>query len=901
MMWRLVLSLATLVMVPTAVVAQPSFDFYDRGPYRVEVPQPDALLGYTAGTTHTLYHRQQAVFDRFIKAAPDRVRAVVIGKTEEGRPMRLLLISSPANLRRLDGVRDDLARLADPRVTSPEQAESIVNRSPVVAFLNYSVHGNEPAGFEASMWVAYQLLASEEPATTQILDSVLVVVNPSANPDGHERFAVWYNSIAHGSDDPFAFEAREPWSIAGRYSHFRFDMNRDLVAVSQAPVKAMLGAMRRWHPQVVVDFHSTTDPYFFPPFADPVNRNIPPSEHEWIEIFGRANAAAFDRYGWQYYTRDRFDGYYPGYFDVAPTLAGASGMTYESDGGPELRIRRADGTIITFADGIAHHYVASMATLEAAASHRKARLTGYYNFHRTAIEEARGSPMRRFIVEPDRDATNAARLVDILRSHDIEVTRIDSPYSARVVDFMGGRQQKVERVFKAGAYVVDLTQPQARMARALLEPTPALPADFAKRQIDRFRENVRRGSGSRRGYDFYDVTGWSLPYTLGLDAYWTDDLSPIVGPSLNRSNVAPVTGVTPRVQRAQSAYVFGSDRQSATVLALALMREGFTVNAADEDLRADGQRYARGAFVVRTQRNPATLHNRISTLADSLDVPVAAVASAFADSGQVGVGSGAVRHIKTPRILVAAGSEISNTSYGALWHFLESELGQPFVPVSLSRIGSMNTMSDYNVLIIPDGSAARIETALGKRGIERLKAWVKDGGVVIAWGGSALLFSRDAVGLGSVRSKGTASDDDSKRDSLEQSPTLVPPLPSPSADTDKPAYIPGSIFKATLDSGHWLTLGYARSSLAVMMSGSTMLQPSRTGANPVAFVEPSLLLSGFAWPDNTERLLKGTVWAAVETHGRGHVVVFASDPLFRGFWRGTGKLMTNAMLFGTGR
>jgi hypothetical protein len=384
--------LLALGLMPRPAAAQEApFDFFARGPYRAEVPRPDSLLGYGAGARQTQYHAQQAVLERLVAASGGRAAFEDIGVTEEGRRMRVVLISSPANLSRRDAIRADLARLTDPRGLGSDDVRAVIGRTPAAVFLSYSIHGNEPAGFEAVMWVAYQLVASESAETSAWLDSMLVILNPSANPDGHERFAVWYNSVfpgTTGSDDPASYEWAEPWSVWGRYSHYRFDMNRDLIAQSQAPVRAMLGAMRRWNPQVVVDLHSTTEQYFFPPFAEPVNANIPAAALRWVEVFGRGNARAFDRYGWQYFTRDVFDGYYPGYFDASPTTAGATGMTYETDGGKALQRRRDDNTVISFREGIAHHYVASLATIETAAQNRGARLADFHEFYRTAPADA---------------------------------------------------------------------------------------------------------------------------------------------------------------------------------------------------------------------------------------------------------------------------------------------------------------------------------------------------------------------------------------------------------------------------------------------------------------------------------------------------------------------------------
>lgn len=911
---RPILLLGLLALRPASLSAQlgAPFDFYARGPYRPAVPRPDSLLGYEAGVRHTQYATQQAVLDALIAAAPDRVRTEIIGRTEEGRTMRTLLISAPENLARLEEIRQNIARLTDPRRTSLQEAAAIAATTPVVVFLSYSIHGNEPAGFEAAMWVAYQLLASEEPATLAILRNAIAILNPSANPDGHERFTVWYNSLFLATDEPYAYETTEPWDIWGRFGHYRFDLNRDLIAQSQAPTRAMLGALVRWHPQVVVDHHSTVQPFFFAPPALPINPNLPPHALKWLETFGRGNAAAFDRHGWQYYVRDVFDLFYPGYWDSGPSLHGATGMTYETDGGPELKIRQDDGTVITLRDGIAHHFVASLATLETAAANREARLRDFYDFHRTAIEEGRTSLMKRVVAIPDNDPTNAARLAALLLQNGVEVTRLTQPYtSPRSHAYLRPGAPPERRTFARGALVVDLAQPEGRIARALLEPRTAMDSVFARRQLEKFRRNQRRGEGAEKeSYDFYDITAWSLPYTLGLETYWTEDLTAVTGESLRLPEgedpsrfLAPPGGVK---ERARSAYVFRNDRQAAAELALALLGEGFVLSVATEPLRADGREYPRGTLIARLARNPERLHERIAALSAEIGVPVDAIQSAFPDSGRVGIGSESVRPVFRPRILVAAGAGVMQTSYGALWHFLERELRYPFVAVSLSNIGRMHTLGDYNVLIIPHGNPAQMKRELGEAGADRLKRWVQDGGVVIGYGGGALLLGKPGIGLSTVAPLGfeedTAKARQAPRDTLPSGPQFEPPLSSPSsARKDLPEEIPGSIFRATLDRSHWLTLGYEQRELPVLIDGDRFLKRSEKGDNPVVFVGDSLLLSGWVWPDNTERLLKETVWAASERVGRGHAALFASDPLFRAFWRGPARLLTNAVLFGTGR
>ncbi len=887
--------LLLLLLLPGVLHAQ-EFDFYARGPYRPQVPRPDAVLGYRIGSQHTMYHQQQQVLDRMIEAAPDRVRTEMMGRTAEGKVMRLLILSAPENLARLEEIRANLTRLADPRRTSAADARTLAERTPVTVLLTHSVHGNEPAGFESAMETVYQLLASDEPATLEILKNAVVLINPSQNPDGHERFAAWSNSVAVGTDDPAALEQREPWSVQGRFNHYRFDMNRDLLAQSQLEARALGAVFVRWRPQVVADLHSTTAQYFFPPVAQAHNQNLPPRTYDWFERLGRNNARAFDQRGWQYYVRDIFDFFYPGYNDMWPTMRGGLGMTFETDGGPQLKVRKADGSHVTFEMAIAHHYVASLATLEFSARTRAERLRDFYDFHVSGMAEVARRPLKR-IVFSAADSGRALWLARRLASEEIEVTRLTQPWNALRANFyLGGGAAK--RTFPPGTYVVDLAQAQARLATTMLELRAQFDSGFVRKQLAAYRRNQLRGEeAEKEGYEFYDVTAWSLPLTLGLDAWWTDEVTAVTGTRVTPDDsLAPA----PAPARGQSAYVFTNESEAGTRLAMRLLREGYRVNAASRALVADGVSYPRSTFVVRVQRNPANLQARITQLAQETGTRVVAVQSAFPDTGQVGVGSEEVVSLKNPRILLAAGDGIDQTAFGAVWFYFERDLGVPITPINLRDLddGSLN---DYNVLIIPSGSAGRMSRELGEDGTARLKRWVQDGGAVIGFGGAVSLLGRKELELTTVKvllPDSTAAKDTTVTEAIRP----APPLPSPSAaGGNRPEFIPGAIFRATLDRTHWLTGGYERDQLPVFLETSNLLKPSLKGSSPVVFTGTDLTLAGFTWPENTEKHLRNSVWASVETAGSGSVILFAENPVYRGFWRGPSKLLTNAVLFGPSR
>jgi hypothetical protein len=793
------------LLVPAAAPGQgrdePRFDFYTRGPYRENVPRPQSILRFDVGDFHTNYAMMERVIGAIAQAAPDRVRVFDIGLTNEYRMQHLVAISSPENIARLDEIKANLRRLADPRGLPEAEARRLVSSTPVMLWMQYTIHGNESASFEAMMQVVYQLAASNEPATLDILRDSVALINVCANPDGHERFVTWYNSFGMGNPEPQAAEHDEPWSVYGRVNRYRFDLNRDNIAVSQVETRNMQAAFQEWSPQVAVDHHGQPSQYFFPPAALPVNPNLPAAQTErWLTAFGRANAAQFDQRNWDFYVRDIFDLFYPGYWDSWPALNGATGMTYETDGGgwKGLRWKRDDETIVTMRSAIAKHYVASMTTLATAAANREARLRDYYDFRRTGTEDAARERIRRFVILPGRDPARAAELIENLLRSGVEVRQTTAPFrSARAHDYSGRETAAAARDFPAGAYVVDLAQPQRRLAKALLEPHTPLDPAFEREQLQRFERNERRSS-NKEGYGFYDVTAWSLPLAFGVEAYWTEDAPAIQGDLVRPEGSvtaggggpqsAALTLVTPSARggvtgRAQVAYVIPYETNGAASLIYRLLREDFKLAVATRALNAGGRDWPRGTVVARVSRNPETLHERIAQLARATGVVVTAVNSGFSESGDTGIGSENVVSLRRPKIAVLADEPVSTTGYGALWWTFD-RYGVDFTPLTIQGL-SGSRLDDYNVIILPDGSAGGYFSRIGKGGVDNLRGWVQRGGTLVLIKGAAVFGALKDVNLTSARLVGSDEDDQkSEGGGRGRARPAIRPAPQPAGTGD---------------------------------------------------------------------------------------------------------------------
>ncbi len=934
--------LAAFVLSSSAQTEE-KFDFYTRGEYRANVPRPQTILRFDVGDHHTTYAQMEKVIDEIAKAAPDRVKVYDIGLTNEHRMQHIVAITSPSNIARLDEIKARNTRLTDPRTITASEAAPILQNNPLIAWMAYAIHGNESASFEAMMQVIYQLAASNEPRTVEILDNTVVLILTGENPDGHERFVTWYNSVATGNAERVALEHREPWSIQGRYNHFRFDLNRDNTAATQIETRNMQNAFFQWNPQIVVDHHGQPSQYHFPPAALPINPNLPqPVTNKWLDIFGRANAASFDANRWDYYVRDIFDLFYVGYWDSFPSLNGATGMTYETDGGgfKGRRWTRDDGTIVTLRSAIAKHFVASMTTLDTASRNRAARLQDYFDFRRQAIEEGRIGKMKRIVLDPSKDRLKTAELIEVLMRMKIEVGVSGSAFTSSRAHVYDEHDAAVStRSFPRGSYVIDLAQPQKRLIKALLEPETRQDDAFVREEIARFKRNEMRGKSSpKEDYRFYDITAWSLPLAFGVDAFWTEDAAgvsttPVNQQTLDRIKTGSVSG------RAQIAYVIPYDTDAAGAMAIRLQQEGHRVAVTTRQLNAGGRNFARGSFVIRISRNSERVHDAVSRLAAVMGVHVVAVNSGYNDEGDTGVGSENVVAMQAPKIAMIADEAVDQTSYGSIWWTLD-RYGIEFTPITLSNARG-SVLAKYNVLIMPDGSAGRYFSSLGSGGVSALKTWVSNGGTLVTVRGASVFAALKDVGLTSTKLIGsdddeekskTATEETDKRKDTEAKPSpapkptpkkeqaedalpaaeaktdkqdwqapVLPPIASPSANAGKvPEGVPGAIMRSTVDRTTYLTYGLEQDELPVLLSSGYFFRYSKEGINALVFdAKPkrSLAISGFVWEGNTERLLKGTAYLIDEPSGSGHVILFAEEPFFRGIFRSTTRPFFNSILF----
>ncbi len=814
------------------------------------IPSPAAYLGRETGTVFTRYEELVAYFRALAEASP-KVTLTPYGQSHQRRELFILTISSEANLADLDGILDRNRALTR---GSERPASATLERNPTISWLSFGVHGNEPSVYETAMEVAYTLAASRHTDIASILDNSVVVIDPALNPDGWMRYVNWYeNQVGQEADpNPDSNEHWEPWP-GGRTNHYLFDLNRDWVWLTQPESRSRLQVYRRYLPHLHIDYHEMgyTSPYFFGEGDQPYNANIPESTRAWIKKVGEANAEAFDREGLIYATRERFDYMYPGYGKVLPVYHGAVGLLTEKGGHSRagLAIEFNEHEVLTLRRRAYWHYVTAMSSLEMVARERRGMLERFHDYFRSTHELARQSPLS-FVIPADADPALLAIIHDLCVSHGIRIDRLTREVEVTGIRY-DGEMTAVPRTMPAGSWVVRTDQDMGRLARVLFEPDPEL----VEKQT-------------------YDITSWSLPAALGIDALVTREAFATGTEPLGawRAPEPRVTGegsVALIVDSAQHRFPAG--------VGVAIQHDAFA-RRSGEAIELDGMRFERGSLILHTLRNR---HVDMDALERDLLASGNNVhrASTGMPSEGPALGNNASGRLGNPRVALLRGSPINANSFGHHWHMLDVAYPVPHSVLGVDRLGRSD-LSRFGVVVLPSGGG------LSGDARSALETFVREGGVLVATGRSGHWASRELLGLESKR-----WDRDDTRSKLSD---LSYEARVGRADEDR---VPGAGVRMLLDTTHPMTAGLP-GSLTMLKTDATPLPVSDTGFVIASYArEPRV---GGWISDRNIAHIRDEPSVTAHRLGRGWVIAFAEDPTMRGFQHGPMRLLLNAIVFGPG-
>ncbi len=812
--------------------------FSKYAPFAPEIPTPEAFLGYPIGEQHTRHDLIVAYLEKLAEVS-SKATIASYGKTHENRKLVMLTISTEANLSNLPSIKKQHLAFVD-----TAEKETNYDAVPVFIQLGYNVHGNEPSSSEAALLTAYTLVASQHPEIKKYRENSIIFLDPTINPDGRDRHTQWANSFKGSPlvSDNVDAEHTEMWP-RGRTNHYWFDLNRDWLLAINPESRGKLDWYHEWYPNVVTDFHEmgTNSTHFFEPMLPIGSENpiMPKENYEDLNnLFAPYFSGALDEIGSFYFTKEAFDGTYPGYGSSYPDLQGALALLFEQ-ASSRGHLQDTDYGTISFPFTIRNQYTSGMATVKAAVENKGVLRKYQQEFFNSAFAKAKFDQATAYEFGDPKDKNRTKAFIDKLLKH-------------RIKTYAKGD----------GRYVVPVLQPQKRMVQSMFETYKT------------YRDSV-----------YYDASAWSVSnfYNMKHKAVSTGS-----GLGQEITSTDGIATVTP-VSKTNYAYLVDYNDYNAPAFLHHLQKNGIKVATAFKPFTAKTTSgnvdFNYGTLMIpvsRQDENAQEVFDIVTAAQEKFKVPVYAANTGFSIKG-VDLGSRNLQSIETPKPLMIIGDGTSSYEAGEVWHLLDTRVGMPLTKVLMSNLNRVN-LGDYNVLIMVSGNYS----SLDKGDKERLKNWIQQGNTLITIA-NATSWAVDAE---IVKEKLVKKEKDS---------TAIKPRESyvdagPNRGKQR---VGGAIFEVDLDLTHPLGFGYTTEKLPVYKNNNVWLQPSKSEYNTVAQYTENPHIDGFISDENLNDYMKKSASLVVSKVGRGRVILFADNPNFRGSWYGTNKLFLNAIFFGS--
>jgi len=825
--------LLLVVLYGTTISAQDYF-YQKFQPFNSEIPSPEAFLGYGIGEHHTRHDLIVAYLEKLAEVS-DRASIAEYGRTHEGRKLVMLTITAPENQSNLDQLKEEHLAFTDPK-------KSVSNYGDVPIFINlaYNVHGNEPSSSEAALLTAYTFAASENPEILNYLKNAVIFIDPTINPDGRDRHTQWANTYQGNPEvaDPQDVEHNEYWPM-GRTNHYWFDLNRDWLLAINPESRGKLNWYHQWYPNVVTDFHEmgTQSTYFFEPMKtnasyDPI---MPKENYEDLNtLFGNAFSKSLDSIGSLYFTKEVFDGTYPGYGSSYPDLQGGLGLLFEQASSRGHRQTTAFGEI-TFAFTIRNQYVSGITTVKTAVNNKEYMRKYQQKFFKSALTNAAKSKVKGYTFGDVHDKNRTKAFIDKLLLHRIDVYR------------------------SGDSFTVPTQQPQYRMVQTMFET------------YEKYRDSV-----------YYDASAWSVAnfYNMKYKSVNTLNLGDKFTETKNLISISPV-------QKSNYAYVMDWDDYNAPAALVYLQKKGIVASSAAKlfsiKTKNDTKKFNYGAVLVPVslqKEDAAAVYKSIKEAQEKFEVPIYAVDSGLSLEG-VDLGSGNISPIKKTRAVMLIGDGVSSYEAGEVWHLLDTRVYMPITKIPMRNFNKVS-LDKYNTMVMVSGKYNLTEKQMSK-----IKDWTSKGNTLITIGTA----SKWAVEKKLVKEKLTKTEKDSTQIAVRK------PYVDARENIGKES-LGGVILNVDLDITHPLAYGYRDSNIPVYKNNSVWLTPSKNSYATIAKYTKNPHIDGFITEKNMQENILNSASLIVSKLGSGRVVLFADNPNFRGSWYGTNRLFLNALILG---
>ena len=798
------------------------------------IKSPEEHLGWKIGTRHVRHH-EVVSYARLLCEQSDRMTWHAYGETWGGRPLGIVIFSRSDRQSELDTIaiqrRTWAYGVGKHESDGNESQSSNIKTPPSAAWLGYSVHGDEASAVNASMLLLYALAAMEGPWIDAVLEQHILLIDPSLNPDGIDRFANWANDHrgAHPSAEDSDIEHQQGWP-RGRTNHYNFDLNRDWLPATQPESQGRLEIYHQWIPNLVLDFHEmgTEQSLFFQPGVEGRDHPLSPAlVRDVTQGFARRYAETMDQQGQRYFTQEKYDDFYPGKGSTYPDVHGSVGILVEQ-GSTRGLVHTYGGKTRTFEASILNPFRLSLATLASLQEYHRPLLEYQRDFYGRGRQGWLKNHPDGYAFEIPNDPRIRKEFLRLLERHRIEIYQLKS--------------------------ALDLDDESLSTDRWWVAPSDQLQGLFLHAIMDRTK--------SFEFDKFYDVSAWNMADAFGV--LWRSVETDVLKESLGLK-VSEKTTARPAVSLDAHAVAIVIPGMHVNVMTLVqrLQVKGIVLRTALLESTVqlvDGTQRTIpvGSVLLHRADSIGSWANDIAiceAATNELELDALSIRSSLTERGP-DLGSESFPRIATPKIAMLVGEGTDVTESGSLWFTLDRLLQLPTSRLEPSQLTPEN-LTRFNCLFIPDGDRSRLNST----SLSAIREWVRRGGQLV-------LLSAAVANLSGV----LASDEN-----FEESKVIL-------ASSD------GVILEAEVSGSSWLAKSLRGSSIKIFQSEA--LWPISDGAILKLSKEP--LVAGFV-PEVGQRKIAEKTVMGLSKIGRGQVVSMTFNPTFRGHYWGTIGLLKNVI------
>ena len=803
--------------------------------YNDSIPKPKEILGFNVGDWH-INHDKLIDYLTKLSESSKKIKIENRGYTYENRPLVLLTITSEKNHSRLEELRKNHINILNKSLS-----QNNLKKMPAVVYQGFSVHGNEASGSNAAVLLAYYLASSEDEKVLELLDNLIILLDPSLNPDGLQRFSQWVNSQRSYIKNPDTYEREynEIWP-GGRTNHYWFDLNRDWLTVQLNESKSRILTFNKWLPNILTDHHEMgkDQTFFFQPgIPSSVNSLISKKNQDLTLKISKFHEKELDEIGSLYYSEEDYDDFFLSKGSAYPDINGGIGILFEQASSRGYNQNTENG-LLTFPFSIRNQFKTAISTLKAANYLKEELLEYQIEFFNNSKLEGRKKKEKAILFGNQKDISSTFKLVDILKTHNIKIHNLKKDIK------INGKKFAIENSF-----VVPLNQEKFKVIQAI----------FNKQK--KFTDST-----------FYDVSSWTIPLAFDVNFEKISDIN-LIGKVIENDKKI----IIKNLKKANYAYLFETHGYYYPKALYKLLDYGLRTKVSMKKFKISNKSFDYGTIMIPTHNqnlNPNEIHKILSEVSVSSELNIYGTNTGASQEG-IDLGSRNFKTIKKPKIGLLVGDGVRSYDAGEIWYIMDRQYNIPITKIDTRILERLN-LEKYTHFIFPSFTGD-----LSSKTLNKIKSWIEKGGTLILY--------REAIKW-------------AKRNHLIEIEIIENELIAENVDFvdrinfKKAQSISGAIFKANLDRTHPINFGIENNSISLFRNTDIFIKPDNESYNNPIKYDKNPLISGYTSKENL-KTLSNTVPFKIQSIENGRVIIMTDNTNFRGYWIGTQHFLANMIFY----